>query len=52
MIVTFDKKVVSRYSKIVHEIYYCDCLFDQMIYLLNDEKEIVSMEVSIEKNLD
>ena len=52
MIITFDKKVVRRYCKTVQEIYCCDCLFDQMIYLLNDEKEIVSMEESIEKNLD
>ena len=53
MIVTFDKKVVSRYSKIVHEIYCCDCFFDKMIFLLlNEEKENVSIEETIGENLD
>ena len=52
MIVTIDKKVVSRYSKIVHEIYCCDCFFDKMIcLLLNEEKENVSIEEVIGENL-
>ena len=52
-VVTFDKKVVGCYSKIVHEIYCCDCFFDKMIcLLLNEEKENVSIEEAIGENLD
>ena len=50
MIVTFDKKLVSRYSKIVNEI-YC-CVFDRMIYLVKDEKENVLLEELIDKNIN
>ena len=52
-VVTFDKKVVGHYSKIVHEIYCCDCFFDKMIcLLLNEEKENVSIEEAIGEILD